>query len=80
MMLTLFRLLFSIVQNLADETIAVALRQLTQNAAKIHGECIQLQRALASDDAALAEQFMQDVRTSAYNLASATKMLVTQLA
>lgn len=56
------------------------MRQLTQNTGKIQAECSRLQRALASDDQSLTDQYMQDVRSTAYNLASATKMLVTQFA
>lgn len=65
-------------QAINDETIKNSLRQLNQNTGHIQAECTRLQRALASDDTTSSDLFMQEVRNSAYNLAMATKMLVTQ--
>lgn len=64
-------------QVIADEEIKSAMRQLTQSTASIQTECARLQRSLAGDDQTPVDQCMQQVRNSAYNLAMATKMLVT---
>lgn len=69
---------FFFLQAIADETIKAALKQLNQSTAHIQAECTRLQRTLAGDDKTAADLSMQEVRNVAYNLAMATKMLVTQ--
>ncbi|KAG4075062.1 hypothetical protein HA402_008127 [Bradysia odoriphaga] len=63
---------------IVDETIKTALKQLNQNTGNIQTSCTRLQRALLNDDITTSDLFMQEVRNYAYNLAMATKMLVTQ--
>lgn len=65
-------------QNLNDEIIKNALRQLNLNTTAIQAECTSLQHALSSDTSASVEGHLQQVRNCAYNLAKATKTLVTQ--
>lgn len=65
-------------QAIADENIKTALKQLNQNTGNIQTSCTRLQRALLNDDITTSDLFMQEVRNYAYNLAMATKMLVTQ--
>lgn len=65
-------------QVIVDENIKTALKQLHQNTANIQTSCTRLQRALLNEDITTSDLFMQEVRNYAYNLAMATKMLVTQ--
>lgn len=65
-------------QVISDEAIKAAMLQLTQSTTTIQAECARLQRSLAGEDQTPIDQCMQDVRNSAYNLAMATKQLVTQ--
>ncbi len=65
-------------QAIVDENIKTALKQLNQNTGHIQTSCTRLQRALSNDDITTSDLFMQEVRNHAYNLAMATKMLVTQ--
>lgn len=55
-----------------------ALRQLNMNTSSIQSECVNLQRALNSDNPTNIDMYLQLVRNCAYNLAKATKILVTQ--
>jgi G protein-coupled receptor kinase interactor 2 len=66
--------------NLSDEyeILKNALRQLNANTAAIQTECANLQRALSLDGPSNVEVHLQAVRNCAYNLAKATKTLVTQ--
>lgn len=66
--------------NLNDdfEVLKGALRQLNMNTAAIHSECANLQHALNSENPTNIEVHLQAVRNCAYNLAKATKTLVTQ--
>lgn len=65
-------------QNLTDEVLKNALKQLNINTSLIQAECTSLQRALSSDNSTYVEHYLQQVRNCAYNLAKATKTLVTQ--
>ncbi|CAO1324458.1 unnamed protein product [Diamesa tonsa] len=65
-------------QNLTDEVLKNALKQLNINTSLIQTECTSLQRALSSDNSTNVELYLQQVRNCAYNLAKATKTLVTQ--
>ncbi len=62
------------------EVLKYALHQLTINTAAIQTECVNLHRALSVEGATAAnvEMHLQAVRNYAYNLAKATKTLVTQ--
>lgn len=66
--------------NLSDEyeILKNALRQLKANTTAIQTECANLQRALSIDGPSNVEIHLQAVRNCAYNLAKATKTLVTQ--
>lgn len=66
------------IQVIADDAIKAAMNQLTQSTTTIQAECARLQRSLAGEDQTPIDQCMQEVRNSAYNLAMATKLLVTQ--
>lgn len=65
-------------QNISDEIIKTALKQLNVNTSLIQTECNSLQHALSSDNSTNIEVHLQQVRSCAYNLAKATKTLVTQ--
>lgn len=65
-------------QKIDDETILIALNQLNQNTSVLLKDCSALQQALQNNDVNLFEMYMKEVRNCAYNLAMATKMLVTQ--
>jgi G protein-coupled receptor kinase interactor 2 len=65
-------------QSIADDVLKGALRQLNVNTSAIQAECTNLQRAIASENATNIELYLQSVRNCAYNLAKATKTLVTQ--
>jgi len=60
------------------EVLRTALRQLNVNTNSIQNECSNLQRALSSDNPSNIDMHLQQVRNCAYNLAKATKILVTQ--
>lgn len=64
--------------NMTDDVLKTALRQLTSNTSAIQSECTNLQRALTAENPANIEIYLQQVRNCAYNLAKATKTLVTQ--
>lgn len=65
-------------QVVSDEPIKNALKSLQIGSASIRTECIGLQKAAHDENSANLIKYMQDVRNSAYNLAMATKILVTQ--
>lgn len=60
------------------EVLINALRQLNINTSTIQSECANLQRALNSENPTNIDMYLQQVRNCAYNLAKATKILVTQ--
>jgi G protein-coupled receptor kinase interacting protein 2 len=60
------------------EILRNALRNLNVNTTAIHNECANLQRALSSENPTNIDMHLQQVRNCAYNLAKATKILVTQ--
>lgn len=60
------------------EVLKSALQQLTVNTASIQTECANLHRALSVETPINIEVHLQAVRNCAYNLAKATKTLVTQ--
>lgn len=60
------------------EVLRGALRQLNMNTNSIQNECTNLQRALNTENPTNIEVHLQQVRNCAYNLAKATKTLVTQ--
>lgn len=60
------------------EELKSALQQLTINTASIQTECANLHRALSADTPTNIQVHLQAVRNCAYNLAKATKTLVTQ--
>lgn len=60
------------------EILKNALHQLTINTASIQTECANLHRALSTEAPTNIEVHLQAVRNCAYNLAKATKILVTQ--
>lgn len=60
------------------EILRNALRNLNVNTTAIHNECANLQRALNSENPTNIDMHLQQVRNCAYNLAKATKILVTQ--
>lgn len=64
--------------SLTDDVLKNALRQLNHNTSAIQAECTNLQRALSTDNPTNIELHLQQVRNCAYNLAKATKTLVTQ--
>lgn len=64
--------------SMTDDVLKHALRQLNINTNAIQAECTNLQRALSVDNPTNVELFLQQVRNCAYNLAKATKTLVTQ--
>lgn len=65
--------------SMTDDVLKNALRQLNQNTSAIQAESTNLQRALMnSENPANVEIYLQQVRNCAYNLAKATKTLVTQ--
>jgi len=61
-----------------DDVVKNALRQLNLNTTAIHAECSNLHSALSCENPTNIEAFLQQVRNCAYNLAKATKTLVTQ--
>lgn len=65
-------------QNIKDDTIRDALKQLNNSTTRVQVECTGLQNALLSDDQENADAFMQELRNCAYFLARATKTIVTQ--
>lgn len=65
-------------QQIKDETIRDALKQLNSSTARVQVECTGLQKALLTDDVESADAFMQELRNCAYFLARATKTIVTQ--
>lgn len=65
-------------QSLNDDTLKNILKQLNFNTNLIQTECHSLQLALANDDKANTGLYLQQVRNCAFNLAKATKSLVTQ--
>lgn len=65
--------------NITDDVVKSALYQLNSNTCAIQAECTNLQRALSSsENPTNVEIYLQQVRNCAYNLAKATKALVTQ--
>jgi G protein-coupled receptor kinase interacting protein 2 len=60
------------------EILRNALRQLNVNTNAIQNACADLQSALNSDNPTNIEMHLQQVRNCAYNLAKATKTLVTE--
>lgn len=62
----------------ADDVLKSAVRDLNVNTNAIQSECATLQLALSTDNQANVEFYLSQVRNSAYNLAKATKTLVTQ--
>ena len=65
-------------QSLNDDTLKNILKQLNFNTNLIQTECNSLQLALANDDKANTGLYLQQVRNCAFNLAKATKSLVTK--
>lgn len=63
---------------LPDDVMKSAVRDLNVNTNAILSECSTLQRALSVENPANVEIYLSQVRNSAYNLAKATKTLVTQ--
>lgn len=63
-------------QNPIEETIRSALRQLNGNTGRLQAECSGLQRC--TSDAEHMDRCLQQVRSCAYDIAKATKLLVTQ--
>lgn len=61
-----------------DDILKNALRQLNLNTNAIQAECTNLHRSLNSENPQNVELYLQQVRNCAYNLAKATKTLVTQ--
>lgn len=70
--------LIAIFPSTTDDVLKNALRQLNLNTNAIQAECTNLQRALSSENPSNVELHLQQVRNCAYNLAKATKTLVTQ--
>lgn len=52
--------------------------QLNKNADHLQKDCADLEQSIHANEKPSIDICMQEVRTSAYNLAKATKMLVTQ--
>lgn len=65
-------------QNISDDTIKNALKQLNTNTNLLQAECSGLQHALLTDNIEISDMYMQEVRNCAYYLAMATKTLVTK--
>lgn len=65
-------------QTITNETIRNAIRQLNQNTGHLQKDCAGLQHAIQMNNTPSIDLYMQEVRNCAYNLAMATKMLVTQ--
>ncbi|PSN45039.1 ARF GTPase-activating protein GIT2 [Blattella germanica] len=65
-------------KNPSDETIRQALRQMHNNSLRLQSECAGLQRSVG-DAGQVSEQafYLQQVRSCAYDIAKATKQLVT---
>ncbi|EFN66920.1 ARF GTPase-activating protein GIT1 [Camponotus floridanus] len=63
-------------QNPLEENIKSALRQLNGNTGRLQAECSGLQRC--TSDAEHMDRCLQQVRSCAYDIAKATKLLVTQ--
>ncbi|KAJ8679879.1 hypothetical protein QAD02_015666 [Eretmocerus hayati] len=63
-------------QNPVDDNIRSALRQLNGNTGRLQAECTALQRCTSDPDH--LDRCLQQVRSSAYDIAKATKLLVTQ--
>ncbi|XP_043274265.1 ARF GTPase-activating protein GIT1 [Venturia canescens] len=63
-------------QNPIDDNIRSALRQLNGNTGRLQAECAGLQRC--TNDAEHMDRCLQQVRSCAYDIAKATKLLVTQ--
>ncbi|XP_024943398.1 ARF GTPase-activating protein GIT1 isoform X2 [Cephus cinctus] len=63
-------------QNPIDENIRSALRQLNGNTGRLQAECAGLQRCTSDTDH--MDRCLQQVRSCAYDIAKATKLLVTQ--
>ncbi|XP_058797903.1 ARF GTPase-activating protein GIT2 [Phymastichus coffea] len=63
-------------QNPIDDNIRSALRQLNGNTGRLQAECSALQRCTSDLDH--MDRCLQQVRSSAYDIAKATKLLVTQ--
>lgn len=61
-----------------NESIKNALRSLQIGSKSMRTECIGMQNAAKDNDTDTFMKYMQDIRNSAYNLAMATKILVTQ--
>ncbi|XP_034950265.1 ARF GTPase-activating protein GIT1 [Chelonus insularis] len=62
-------------QSSLDENIRTALRQLNGNTGRLQAECAGLQRC--SNDTEHTDRCLQQVRSCAYDIAKATKLLVT---
>lgn len=69
---------FYLIQSISNETIRNAIRQLNQNTGHLQKDCAGLQHSIQVNDTPSIDLYMQEVRNCAYNLAMATKMLVTQ--
>lgn len=66
-------------QSMTDDVLKNALCQLNANTSAIQAECLNLQRCLTNNENPTSiELYLQKVRNCAYNLAKATKTLVTQ--
>lgn len=63
-------------QNPIEENIRSALRQLNGNTGRLQAECSGLQRCIS--DSEHMDRCLQQVRSCAYDIAKATKLLVTQ--
>lgn len=65
-------------QKINDEIILYALKQLNQSTSLLQRDCVALQQTVINNDTNAIELYMKEVRNGAYNLAKATKTLVTQ--
>lgn len=65
-------------QKINDDIILYALKQLNQSTSLLQRDCIALQQTVLNNDTSSIELYMKEVRNGAYNLAKATKTLVTQ--
>lgn len=65
-------------QNINEEVVKTALKQLNTNTNLMQVECNGLQHALLTDNTEQSGLYMQEVRNCAYYLAMATKTLVTK--
>lgn len=63
-------------QNPVEENVRAALRQLSGNTGRLQAECAGLQRCTSDPDH--MDRCLQQVRSCAYDIAKATKLLVTQ--